>query len=199
MLLEYDTIASTEKPADDRCRAVPGWYEKNVSMGKKDKRASSTRTAQPADIAPQLAHRTAGQLFGIFLRILRAQIVVTFGLVLIYMANLGVAPWDMLAIGIANHTPLQYGLALNVVGILVILTDVFMREKIGMATVQDVLLSGVVIDLWTYVFRHAGIADVLLGKGADAASSAGGLRHGLPVIPTPVSTRCASPYSSSAC
>jgi len=130
--------------------------------------------AQTVDTAPQLAHRTAGQLFGIFLRILRAQTVTTFGLVLIYLANLGVAPWDMLAIGIANHTPLQYGLALNVVGFLVILTDVFMREKIGMTTIQDVLLSGVIIDLWTYVFRHMGVADVLLGKGADAASSAGG-------------------------
>lgn len=130
--------------------------------------------AQPAANAPQLAHRTAGQLFGIFLRILRAQTVTTFGLVLIYLANLGVAPWDMLAIGIANHTPLQYGLALNVVGFLVILTDVFMREKIGMTTIQDVLLSGVIIDLWTYVFRHMGVADVLLGNGADAASSANG-------------------------
>ena len=132
------------------------------------------QSAQHADPAPQLPHRTAGQLFGIFLRILRAQIIVTFGLVLIYLANLGVAPWDMLAIGIANHTPLQYGLALNVVGICVILTDVFMREKIGLATIQDVLLSGVIIDLWTFVFRRAGVADVMLGTGAAAPPADGG-------------------------
>lgn len=141
-------------------------------MGKTDwKKASSTGIAQAA---PQLAHRTAGQLFGISLRILRAQTVTTFGLVLIYLANLGVAPWDMLAIGIANHTPLQYGLALNVVGLCVILTDVFMREKIGLTTIQDVLLSGVLVDLWTYVFRQAGVVDVLLGTGAAASTTNAG-------------------------
>ena len=101
----------------------------------KRKKVNSHQESTPATGAVLLPHRTAAQLFGIFLRILRAQIVVTFGLVLIYLANLGVAPWDMLAIGIANHTPLQYGLALNVVGICVILTDIFMREKIGLATI----------------------------------------------------------------
>ena len=144
----------------------------------KKKESTHQGIAQTADIAQQLPHRTVGQLFGIFLRILRAQIVVTFGLVLIYMANLGVAPWDMLAIGIANHTPLQYGLALNVVGICVILTDIFMREKIGLATIQDVFLSGVIIDLWTLFFRHVGVADVLLGKGADAPANAASAASG---------------------
>jgi uncharacterized membrane protein YczE len=83
----------------------------------------------------RLPHRTAGQLAGISLRILRAQVIVTVGLTLVYLANLGVAPWDMLAIGISYHTPLQYGTALNVVGICVILADVFLREKIGLSTI----------------------------------------------------------------
>ena len=120
----------------------------------------------------KVPHRTAGQLGGIILRILRAQFVVTFGLVLIYLADLGVAPWDMLAIGIANHTPLQYGLALNLVGICVILTDVFMREKIGLATIQDVLISGLLIDLWVYLFARIGVKDLLLGTGSPGAGMA---------------------------
>ena len=121
--------------------------------------------------ALQLPHRTGGQLFGIFLRILQAQVIVTLGLTLVYLANLGVAPWDMLAIGISYHTPLQYGTALNVVGICVILADVFMREKIGFATIQDVLLSGWIIDLWTFVFRRMGVADVLLGVSGSAGAA----------------------------
>lgn len=121
----------------------------------------------------RLPHRTAGQLAGISLRILRAQIVVTFGLTLVYLANLGVAPWDMLAIGISYHTPLQYGTALNVVGICVILADVFLREKIGLSTIQDVLLSGWIIDLWTFLFRRIGVADVLLGISGNADAAGG--------------------------
>lgn len=144
----------------------------------KRKKVNSHQESTPATGAVLLPHRTAAQLFGIFLRILRAQIVVTFGLVLIYLANLGVAPWDMLAIGIANHSPLQYGLALNVVGICVILTDVFMREKIGLSTIQDVFISGLLIDLWTFVLRKAGVAAWLHFDSGSAASDAAGLSDG---------------------
>jgi uncharacterized membrane protein YczE len=129
---------------------------------------TAERKREKRNTEERLPHRTAGQLAGISLRILRAQIVVTFGLTLVYLANLGVAPWDMLAIGISYHTPLQYGTALNVVGICVILADVFLREKIGLSTIQDVLLSGWIIDLWTFLFRRIGVADVLLGSSGNA-------------------------------
>lgn len=143
-------------------------------------KGQSQRRAQNA---PQLPHRTLGQLAGISLRILRAQFVVTFGLTLVYLANLGVAPWDMLAIGISYHTPLQYGTALNVVGICVILADIFMREKVGLCTIQDVLLSGWIIDLWTFLFRRIGVADVLLGI-AETGSAAGAGAAGAPAAGT---------------
>ena len=129
---------------------------------------TAERKREKRNTEERLPHRTAGQLAGISLRILRAQVVVTFGLTLVYLANLGVAPWDMLAIGISYHTPLQYGTALNVVGICVILADVFLREKIGLSTIQDVLLSGWIIDLWTFLFRRIGVADVLLGSSGNA-------------------------------
>ena len=138
---------------------------------KRKQEASHRGNTQPA--AQQIPHRTLGQVAGISLRILRAQVVVTFGLVLVYFANLGVAPWDMLAIGIANHTPLQYGLALNVVGICVILTDVFMREKIGLSTIQDVFISGLIIDLWTFVLRRVGVAEWLRFDAGAAGNTAG--------------------------
>lgn len=129
---------------------------------------TAERKRKERNTEERLPHRTVGQLAGISLRILRAQVVVTFGLTLVYLANLGVAPWDMLAIGISYHTPLQYGTALNVVGICVILADVFLREKIGLSTIQDVLLSGWIIDLWTFLFRRIGVADVLLGISGNA-------------------------------
>lgn len=124
-----------------------------------------------APAAAAIPHRTPAQLVGIILRILRAQTVATLGLTLIYLADLGVAPWDMLAIGISYHTPLQYGLALNATGIVVILSDIFMREKIGLTTVQDVLISGLIIDLWVYLFRHAGWPAMQAAGIADAAAT----------------------------
>lgn len=129
---------------------------------------------QPQQQAAQKPRRTPGQLGGIFLRILRGQLILTFGLVLIYLANLGVAPWDLFSIGISYHTPLQYGTALNAVGISVILIDLLIREKVGLTTIQDALLSGFAVDFWVYLFRLAGVADTLLGSGgAGNAGTAG--------------------------
>ena len=46
-------------------------------------------------------------------------------------ANLGLAPWDCLGMGIAKHTPLNYGLSMTVMGVIILIIDVLMKEKIG--------------------------------------------------------------------
>ena len=108
-----------------------------------------------------------------WLRIFLGLLVFSLGVHLTIFANIGLAPWDCLGMGISYHTPLQYGTALNVVGICVILADVFLREKIGLSTIQDVLLSGWIIDLWTFLFRRIGVADVLLGSSGNANAAGG--------------------------
>ena len=37
-------------------------------------------------------------------------LIFSFGVHLTIFANIGVAPWDCLGMGIARHTPLNYGL-----------------------------------------------------------------------------------------
>ena len=57
-------------------------------------------------------------------------------------ANIGLAPWDCLGMGIAAHTPLNYGLAMTVMAVIILGVDLLLKERIGYGTVIDALLSG---------------------------------------------------------
>ena len=57
-------------------------------------------------------------------------------------ANIGLAPWDCLGMGIARHTPLNYGLSMTAMSLLILGIDLLLKEKIGYGTVIDALLTG---------------------------------------------------------
>ncbi len=65
-----------------------------------------------------------------------------FGIALMLRAGIGVAPWDVLAQGIALQTGLPFGLVVNLVGALVLLLWIPIRQKPGLGTVTNVLLIG---------------------------------------------------------
>lgn len=65
-----------------------------------------------------------------------------FGIALMLRAGIGVAPWDVLAQGIAVQTGLPFGLIVNLVGVLVLLLWIPIRQKPGLGTVMNVLLIG---------------------------------------------------------
>ena len=78
-----------------------------------------------------------------WVRIAAGLLVFAFGVHLTIFANIGLAPWDCLGMGIANHTPLNYGLSMTVIAVAVLLTDVLvLKEKIGFGTIIDALLTG---------------------------------------------------------
>jgi hypothetical protein len=77
-----------------------------------------------------------------WLKIVAGLIVFAFGVHLTIYANIGLAPWDCLGMGIANHTPLNYGIAMTLIAITVLVIDVLMKEKIGFGTIIDALLTG---------------------------------------------------------
>jgi len=64
------------------------------------------------------------------------------GISLMVRAGIGVAPWDVLTQGIAHRTGLPFGLITNVVGLLVLLFWIPLRERPGFGTVANVLLIG---------------------------------------------------------
>ncbi len=73
-----------------------------------------------------------------------------FGIALMIRGAIGVAPWDVLTQGIALQTGWSFGLITNVVGVLVLLLWVPIRQKPGIGTVLNVLLVGpsAQIGLW---------------------------------------------------
>ena len=76
------------------------------------------------------------------LRILIGLLIYSFGVYLTIYANIGLAPWDCLGMGIAMHTPLTYGSVMVLIGIAAIIIQLLMKERIGFATVFDALLTG---------------------------------------------------------
>ena len=74
--------------------------------------------------------------------------VFSFGVHLTIFANIGVAPWDCLGMGIAAHTPLNYGLAMTATSVAILLIDLALRERIGYGTIIDALLTGNFVQLY---------------------------------------------------
>ncbi len=75
-------------------------------------------------------------------RIAAGLLVFAFGVHLTIYANIGLAPWDCLGMGIARHTPLNYGLAMTALAVTILFIDLAMKERIGYGTVIDALLTG---------------------------------------------------------
>lgn len=77
-----------------------------------------------------------------WLQIAAGLVVFAFGVHLTIFANIGLAPWDCLGMGIARHTPLNYGLSMTAMGLVILGVDLALRERIGFGTIIDALLTG---------------------------------------------------------
>lgn len=75
-------------------------------------------------------------------------LVFSFGVHLTIFANIGLAPWDCLGMGIAQHTPLNYGLSMTALSILVVCIDLLLKEPIGVGTLIDAFFTGNFIQMF---------------------------------------------------
>lgn len=76
-----------------------------------------------------------------------------FGISLLLLSALGVAPWDVLATGIMMHFPqLSFGTITVILSGLVLLLWLPLREKPGPGTVLNVLLIGPSADFGLHMF-----------------------------------------------
>lgn len=73
-----------------------------------------------------------------------------FGEALIVQARLGVMSWDVLHQGLTNHLGLSIGQWSIIVGALVLLLWIPMREKPGLGTISNVVLIGASLDLFLW-------------------------------------------------
>jgi uncharacterized membrane protein YczE len=65
-----------------------------------------------------------------------------FALAMMIRATLGVAPWDVLSQGVSLQTGVPFGVMTNLIGGLVLLFWIPLRQKPGIGTVLNVLLVG---------------------------------------------------------
>ncbi|MBV2354560.1 hypothetical protein KUM39_09325 [Streptomyces sp. J2-1] len=65
---------------------------------------------------------------------------------LLVRAGLGLEPWNVLHQGLAEHTRLSMGVVLTVVGALVLLLWIPLRQRPGLGTVSNVLVVGAAMD-----------------------------------------------------
>jgi len=81
-----------------------------------------------------MTRRLAQLLVGLFLY--------GMGIALMVPAGVGVAPWDVLTLGIEKQTGLGFGLITFIVSLFVMLLWIPIRQKPGIGTVLNVLLVG---------------------------------------------------------
>jgi len=93
-----------------------------------------------------------------------------FGLLLFALAivcqlesGLGLSPWDVLHQGIAEHTPLSFGAANVVVGVVVMAVAWALGATIGFATVANSVLVGAFVQALTAIGAVDSLADDPLG------------------------------------
>ena len=77
-----------------------------------------------------------------WLRIVLGLLVFSFGVHMTIYAHIGLAPWDCLGMGIAKHTPLNYGLSMTAMALIILCIDLLLKERIGFGTIIDALLTG---------------------------------------------------------
>ena len=83
-----------------------------------------------------------------WLQIVLGLLVFAFGVHLTIWANIGLAPWDCLGMGISYHTPLNYGLSMTAIAVLVLVIDLLLKERIGYGTIIDALLTGNFVQMY---------------------------------------------------
>ncbi|MBQ9277718.1 MAG: hypothetical protein IJ224_03695 [Lachnospiraceae bacterium] len=91
---------------------------------------------------------TRKRLFLEWIRIVLGLLVFALGVHMTIYANIGLAPWDCLGMGMAKHTPFNYGISMTIMAVIILLIDVLLKEKIGYGTIIDALLTGNFVQMY---------------------------------------------------
>ncbi|MBN9239474.1 MAG: hypothetical protein BGO97_07265 [Micrococcales bacterium 70-64] len=111
-----------------------------------------------------------------------------FAISMMIRAALGISPWDVLSQGTVLHTGLNYAVVTNLIGVVVLLLWIPIRQKPGIGTVANVLLIGPSIEVGLWILPE--VTDLvprilLLVGGLLALAVATGLYIGARFGPGP--------------
>ena len=104
--------------------------------------------------------------------------LVLFGVAIACMvrADLGLPPWDVLHQGVAERTGLAIGTASIIVGVVVLLLWIPLRERVGIGTVANALIVGLVIDATMAVVETPASTAAASASSSSASCSSGRAR-----------------------
>lgn len=82
-----------------------------------------------------------------FPRLIAGLVLCGIAFALIVEAGLGLDPWNVLHEGLADRTGVAIGLVTTLLGFVILLAWIPLRERIGIGTVANALVIGTVVDL----------------------------------------------------
>lgn len=109
-----------------------------------------------------MTHRIAQLLVGLF--------IYGIAIAMMVQAGIGVSPWDVLAQGVSKQSGIPFGLVTNIIGLLVLVLWIPIRQKPGLGTILNVALIGPSAQLGLFLIpvQHELWAQVLLFAGGLA-------------------------------
>ena len=82
-------------------------------------------------------------------------VLLAFGIMLVKRSGRGLPPWGVFHEGLSIVTPLSFGVITQLVGLVILILSVlFLKTKIGIGTILNVVLVGFFIDLFDYLFAY---------------------------------------------
>ena len=94
---------------------------------------------------------TKQQLAARLPRLLVGLLLFGIGVAFMVVANLGLSPWEVLHQGISRKTGIPIGTVGIITGVLVLVLWIPLKERIGVGTMLNVVMIGIVIDLTLWV------------------------------------------------
>ena len=77
--------------------------------------------------------------------------IFSIGVYLTIQADIGLAPWDCLSMGVSGKVGYSYGIVHTVISIIILIIDILLKEKIGYGAILDALLVGNYVDLIDHI------------------------------------------------
>lgn len=147
----------------------------------------TTTSTLLADLGPT-AQLRAGQLPRRLVQLLAGLTLYGVSMAMLIRSALGLDPWDVFHYGVASHLPLSFGAVVTLVGFVVLLAWIPLRQAPGFGTIANVLVIGVASDATLSVLHQPAelwLRGVLLTLGIVLNGLAGALYIGAQLGPGP--------------
>lgn len=114
------------------------------------------RRARPSPSLLQMSSRRRARMGHRLFRLLFGLVLFGLGVAVMVMSDLGLSPWEVLHQGISEQTGVPIGTVGIITGLFVLLLWIPLRERIGLGTVLNVILIGLVIDMTLFLYDYGG-------------------------------------------